>query len=80
MAKDDGIKREFGRMLRSARQAKGWSMAKLAWRMEVGEGTIHHWEHGHNAPGFEHLLDLSILFDWPHVMLDDPPQTLSVGA
>lgn len=80
MAKDEDTRKKFGRMLRAARQAKGLSMRKLSEQLDVDQGTIHHWEHGHNAPGFEHLLDLSILFDWPHVMLDDPPQTLSVGA
>jgi ribosome-binding protein aMBF1 (putative translation factor) len=75
MAKDEGIRMEFGQMLRSARQARGWSMSKLSWRIEVGEGTIYAWETGKNAPGFEHFLDLSILFDWPHVMLADPRQT-----
>ena len=66
--------------LRAARLAKGWSRAKLARAMGVGEGTIMKWERASNAPGFECYLFLCVLFDWPHVMLDDKRRTLATSA
>ena len=80
MVKHGSIREDFARELRAAREAKGWSRAKLARAMGVGEGTIMKWERADNAPGFECFLFLSVLFDWPHVMLDEKPRTLATSA
>lgn len=42
----DAMNKAFGRRIAAAREAKGWSLAALADRLQVSRATIGHWETG----------------------------------
>ena len=73
MEQHDSLRDDFARMLRASREARGWSRAKLARQLGSTEATVWHWEKAASAPGFDAFLFLCVVFNWPHVMLDDSP-------
>jgi len=40
----------LGQMIKDAREAKGWTRARLAVEMETSEATVRNWEGGRNTP------------------------------
>ncbi len=53
----------FGERLKTARKAKGLTIASLADIMSVGQNTISRWETGTRAPDFETVRNLSRCLD-----------------
>ena len=54
--------------IRELREARGWTQAELAHRVEVAPSTIYNWEAGRYEPRVSQLRDLANLFS---VKMDD---------
>lgn len=53
----------FGQRLRTLREGRGWSLARLAAQIPCSKSYLHDLEHDRHVPSAELLLDFSRLFD-----------------
>ena len=59
-----GRPKSLGQAIREAREALGWSQAKLARMLEVPESSVRNWESGRNLPSHPHYARMCLLFSW----------------
>lgn len=64
------LHRQIGKNLRAARVALGWSLAGVAYRMDVRENTVSRWETG------ERRLDVDTLYRVAKALGRDPRDLL----
>lgn len=60
----------FGKRLKWARDAKGWSQERLGYEVEVTGGTVSKWENDRAEPSLQHLAALWRTFRTEGVTLD----------
>lgn len=60
--------RGWGDIIRSAREAKGWTQAEFAERVRSSATTVSRWETEHHEPSIEQLNDISAALN---LSLDD---------
>jgi transcriptional regulator with XRE-family HTH domain len=54
---------DLGRLIREAREAKGWSQTRLGDEFEISRNAVSNWEHNKNLPKGERLLKLGTVLD-----------------
>ena len=55
--------------IKQRREAEGWTLAQLAWRVEVTRAAVHHWEEGRSLPNAQSLRGLGGVFKVDHLDL-----------
>jgi transcriptional regulator with XRE-family HTH domain len=75
MGKSSGLRAQvWGRHIKAARAQRGWTLDRLAGRLDVTHQTVSRWEHG-KPPRLDHCFDLAgvlgVPFDDLFPMLDD---------
>ncbi len=53
----------LGQMIRNAREARGWTRARLAVEMDTSEATVCNWEGGRNTPPMPRASRLCVALD-----------------
>jgi ribosome-binding protein aMBF1 (putative translation factor) len=70
MQRHDSLRDDVAHLIRSSREELHWSRSKLAGQLAITEGAVEKWEKARALPNSEAWMFLSILFDWPHPIVN----------